>query len=109
MTPREFVENHTAEYNLDPATIILIIGIIVDIARCLYEYNWTHDNIMGVCKNPTSTSRSLLYVIARKRMGRKLFSRLGGKKFVDTLLFSCMTIPKKELEEMLTQARSVVE
>lgn len=76
------------DFGLDPATIILIISVLVEIAKCIYDKKLSTDDIFGICDKPFDVNRARVKAFFRLRLGRRYNKQFVNQLF-DTVAKRC--------------------
>lgn len=85
--------------SIDPATLLIIANIMVNVVRLLYVCFFTEDAVAKTVKNPGRIQKYLLY-----REVKKNFPSEKRKTIYESLLSVCEDLSDEELKGLITIA-----
>ena len=91
--------NKNGEVFIDPATITLIGGIVIEIIKALKECrNADTEYATKIAHDPSWIDHWRVYRATRRKMGWRSYRRNGGSEVVQAILDSGKTVTPDELE-----------
>lgn len=104
---KEFADSVSKEVDskLDPATIVIIINIIVQVIKFIYEHKKSVDGTLTSMRSSGVFDRLMIQSRVMKRLRGKAYSKYGHK-IVEAIISRSQNLSATDLEKMLSEIDS---